>query len=262
MFRFAFERHVCCQHVFLPFPPPGCLLQYDFNKWEADKLKSATSKSHQKVTSHKLHQYSALPVPPLHLSPSANPPPNMHPSSPVPRLITTPHHSQTSELSVAALFAFFFLFNHLFWAEGARGDRHSYSWLWQGSHISERALKCLQSRASAHSFTKGQKQLTPHFLADKQPGGNGFWGHQGTVAVTCPTALKDAKQVTKSWQWAEGGGIIKPKQSKKHVDSLIESLVLHSALPKVLACLRCWREVCQDDLFVLHIENKRTCRKI
>lgn len=108
MFRFAFEGHVCCQYVFLPFPPPGCLLQYDFNKWEADKLKSATSKSHQKVTSHKLHQYSALPVPPLHLSPSANPPPNMHPSSPVPRLITTPHHSQTSELSVAALFAFFF----------------------------------------------------------------------------------------------------------------------------------------------------------
>lgn len=128
----------------------------------------------------------------------------MHPSSPEPRLITTPHHSQTSELSVAALFAFF-LFNHLFWAEGARGDRHSYSWLWRGSHISERALKCLQSRASTHSFTKGQKQLTPHFLADKQPGGNGFWGHQGTVAVTCPTALKDAKQVTKSWQWAEGG---------------------------------------------------------
>lgn len=48
---------------------------------------------------------------------------------------------------------------------------------------------------------------------------------------------------------------------KKIVNSLIESLVLHSALPKVLACLRRGRKVCQDDLFILHVENKENVQE-
>jgi len=52
------------------------------------------------------------------------------------------------------------------------------------------------------------------------------------------------------------------KQKKIFVDLLVESLVLHSTLPKMLAGLRCGRKVCQDDLLVLHIEIKSICRKI
>ncbi len=71
-----------------------------------------------------------------------------------------------------------FFFHHLFWEGESKGDLHYYSWLRQGSHISQGALKCLQSRASAHSFTKGQRQLTPHFPTDKQAGGKGLFRTQ------------------------------------------------------------------------------------
>lgn len=81
--------------------------------------------------------------------------------------------------------------------------------------------------------------------------------------VTCPAALRDTKQVSNYDSGLKGrGGLIKLKQWKKHVHSLVERLVLHSALPKVFACLWCGRKVCQDDLFVLHVENERTCRTI
>lgn len=53
---------------------------------------------------------------------------------------------------------------------------------------------------------------------------------------------------------------MKTSQSQKH--SLIKSLVLHSALPEVLACLRRGRKVCQDDLFVLHVENENVQENI
>lgn len=83
--------------------------------------------------------------------------------------------------------------------------------------------------------------------------------------MTCPAALKDTKQVNNYDSGLKGGGrggLIKLRQLKKHVDSLIERLVLHSALPKVFACLWCGCKVCQDDLFILHVENERTCRTI
>lgn len=68
--------------------------------------------------------------------------------------------------------------------------------------------------------------------------------------------------MSKSRQRTEGEGVLKTLQSMKSVDSLVESLVLHTALPKVLAGLRRGRKVRQDDLFILHVEDERTCRTI
>lgn len=79
----------------------------------------------------------------------------------------------------------FFSVNHDSWAAESRGDSHSYSWLRQGNHISEGARKCLWSRASAQSFTTGQQQLTPHFLAEKQPGREVLLGYWGTIMLPC-----------------------------------------------------------------------------
>lgn len=52
-----------------------------------------------------------------------------------------------------------FFFKRLYWDGESKGEPHYYSWQREGSHFSA----TVQSRASAQSFTKGQRRLTPNF---------------------------------------------------------------------------------------------------
>lgn len=78
-----------------------------------------------------------------------------------------------------------------------------------------------------------------------------------------PKKKEDEPQPERPSPQRSGATEMKKKEKRNmYVDSLIESLVLHSALPKVFARFWRGRKVRQDDLFILHVKNKTTCRKI
>lgn len=100
--------------------------------------------------------------------------PQMRPSSSEP----SPRHYHTTPRPLRFMAAClpFFHFNHLFSAEGDRGDRHSYSWLWQGGRISERstgalAVSCrhtlIHLRSGAAHTPFSCRQTTPRKMAFK-----------------------------------------------------------------------------------------------
>lgn len=155
------------QHVCLRCRSPHCPLQYDFNNGRLIKYNLS-----QRIIKRSYHikAINTLPycLPDLHSS-------YLHLCT-LDHLIHWPNSFPPHpDMRAQWLFFCFFSFYCISWAEQGRGDWHYYSRLWQGHRISKRALKCLQSRASAtDSLTKGQRQLTPYFLIDKQPRGIGF----------------------------------------------------------------------------------------